>query len=340
MTDLFFGTVTVLIIAAICHAQAFLTRPELFFAVTVAADFRKSTAARHILDRYVISGWLGAAVCLILMTVARVSVPTMTLLAAGVWVAAFLVGRRAATPFASKPTSMREVSLEADDQEHRRAALALAWGPAAIIAAKAAFVFLHWGEVADRIPVHWGWNGADRWVTRSPVAVGGLLAAIGSMALLIALSGYATLFRSRAISASGPGAPPERSNRRIGFFGLLAMAYVMAVTLPPIEGVLPAVPFTPAIIAATTGGMVIALLRSGQGGTRTIGQQVSNSPPLGDRTADNCWKLGLFYYNPDDPSFLVEKRFGIGWTWNFGNRWSWVVIPVVLLTMFLPLLFR
>ena len=30
----------------------------------------------------------------------------------------------------------------------------------------------------------------------------------------------------------------------------------------------------------------------------------------------NYWKLGLFYYNPDDSSIWVEKRFGIGLTVN------------------------
>jgi len=28
----------------------------------------------------------------------------------------------------------------------------------------------------------------------------------------------------------------------------------------------------------------------------------------GDGTPDSCWKLGLFYYNPDDSALFVEKR--------------------------------
>ena len=32
------------------------------------------------------------------------------------------------------------------------------------------------------------------------------------------------------------------------------------------------------------------------------------------------WKLGIFYYNPDNPSESVDKRRGIGTTINFGSK--------------------
>jgi uncharacterized membrane protein len=51
---------------------------------------------------------------------------------------------------------------------------------------------------------------------------------------------------------------------------------------------------------------------------------------VGDRTPDACWKWGLCYVNPADPSILIEKRFGVGYTLNFGNRWTWVVLALLL----------
>jgi uncharacterized membrane protein len=44
--------------------------------------------------------------------------------------------------------------------------------------------------------------------------------------------------------------------------------------------------------------------------------------------------------NPADPSILIEKRFGIGYTVNLGNRWTWIVVglllvPIVVGAMFL-----
>jgi uncharacterized membrane protein len=47
----------------------------------------------------------------------------------------------------------------------------------------------------------------------------------------------------------------------------------------------------------------------------------------------------MFYVNPADPSILVEKRFGIGYTVNLGNRWSWVALVVVLVPAALGVIF-
>lgn len=49
-----------------------------------------------------------------------------------------------------------------------------------------------------------------------------------------------------------------------------------------------------------------------------------------DNTPDECWKWGQLYYNPNDPSLLVEKRFGLGYTLNFARWGSWVLLAAVL----------
>lgn len=38
------------------------------------------------------------------------------------------------------------------------------------------------------------------------------------------------------------------------------------------------------------------------------------------RDDDSKWKFGFIYYNKQDPSIFVEKRVGIGWTMNAGNK--------------------
>ena len=51
-----------------------------------------------------------------------------------------------------------------------------------------------------------------------------------------------------------------------------------------------------------------------------IVEQGSPEAPLTDGLADNRhWVGGIFYVNREDASILVEKRFGIGYTLNFGN---------------------
>ena len=73
-------------------------------------------------------------------------------------------------------------------------------------------------------------------------------------------------------------------------------------------------------------GFIVTLLRAGQGGARLF----ASRPPVGDRTADDRWLGGFIYINRADPALLVEKRMGIGWTLNFGNPWSWLLIAMLV----------
>lgn len=49
-------------------------------------------------------------------------------------------------------------------------------------------------------------------------------------------------------------------------------------------------------------------------------------PDEGDRSPDTAWKLGMIYFNPDDPALWLEKRFGVGYTLNFGRPMAWVIV--------------
>ena len=75
----------------------------------------------------------------------------------------------------------------------------------------------------------------------------------------------------------------------------------------------------------------------------------TNTPAARSRTNvvfrddDRYWYGGFFYSNPDDPAMFVPRRFGIGWTLNFGHpraRQFLITIAVLLLVIVLlpPLL--
>ncbi len=46
----------------------------------------------------------------------------------------------------------------------------------------------------------------------------------------------------------------------------------------------------------------------------------------------------MFYLQPDDPAIFVSKRVGIGYTMNFANKMSWLVLAGMLLIALLPAL--
>ena len=56
------------------------------------------------------------------------------------------------------------------------------------------------------------------------------------------------------------------------------------------------------------------------------------------RDDDRYWYGGVFYNNPDDPAIFVPKRFGLGWTLNFGHPRSRLVLIGLLVGMLVLLI--
>ena len=52
---------------------------------------------------------------------------------------------------------------------------------------------------------------------------------------------------------------------------------------------------------------------------------------------DKYWVLGCFYYNPNDPSTFVQKRFGIGWTVNLGSSKGKLMVACIVLMLVITL---
>lgn len=55
------------------------------------------------------------------------------------------------------------------------------------------------------------------------------------------------------------------------------------------------------------------------------------------RPPDDGWN-GIFYSNRNDPALFVPKRYGIGYTLNLGNRWSWVVLALIFAMVAAPII--
>ncbi len=54
---------------------------------------------------------------------------------------------------------------------------------------------------------------------------------------------------------------------------------------------------------------------------------------------DRYWSGGIFYNNPDDPALFIEKRYGLGWTLNFGHpQAKLVLIGLLVGTLVLSIL--
>ena len=62
-------------------------------------------------------------------------------------------------------------------------------------------------------------------------------------------------------------------------------------------------------------------------------RQTAQLRDASDTTPDECWKLGQFYFNPQDPAYMVERRFGLGYSPNFARPPAWIAAALPLLVI-------
>lgn len=75
---------------------------------------------------------------------------------------------------------------------------------------------------------------------------------------------------------------------------------------------------------------IILAITTGQGGSRVKLSNGTNGEVI-DRDNDKHWKLGVLYFNPNDPAIFLEKRFGVGWTINLARPVAWIIFGVMIL---------
>jgi uncharacterized membrane protein len=334
----------------ICYLMPRLTRPDVYFAVTVPPEFRDSAEGCSILKRYRVEVTI-LSVLALLLVLAAVRIPephyVIGLTLAGLYLQiagaffAYYRARKQVLPHATQPATVREAAL-VPREAHLPGGWLLQLPPFAILAAAAIWLHLHWDQIPEVFPIHWGPSGRPNgWATRS---LAGVYAPLLMGALLCALIGflaYAMPRWSRLIRVGGAAGHAERRFRLVVVSILVAIEYFLALvfmwtSLLPLSHQQAGPPgFVPILLFALAFTVIVVALTIwvGQGGTRLGGTGTVASgvlSPVGDRTPDKCWKLGLFYINRDDPALFVEKRFGIGYTLNFGHPGAWVFLAVLV----------
>ncbi len=215
------------------------------------------------------------------------------------------------------------------------------WLPALTLAAglacgtfAVAYAWAHYAELPGTIPTHFGPSGhPDAFRPKSFAGVMLLPFMVLLLGTFLGGMTWLTAHAKRALRRSAERTSLEAQlrfrtamTRYLSGVSLLAIAMLTLVTVASIRvglGRSDKLPLAMIVLVVllsgyAVGGGVYLALRYGQGGARIEKARVDT--PLTDGLADNRrWVLGMFYVNRDDPSFLVERRFGIGYTLNFGN---------------------
>jgi len=314
------------------------SRPGIFFAVTVVPDFRDSAEAAQILGSYRTQILLHVAIGFGLILLGALVQRPAPLILGVFWLAvaplvAVSQAHKKTLPHAVAHSTIREASLVPRSAQ-LPGGWALQFGPFAILTIVSIYLGVHWAQIPDKFPVHWGIDGRPNgWSERTLAGVYGPLLVAGALVIGISLLAYSFSHLARRMPVPA-GVPSMRDYpHRIAVL-LLGVEYFLAamfslVGLLPITGS-PGV--APILILA--GAILAAALFLG----RWVSHAHDNLPHavsmIGDGMPDSCWKLGLFYFNPDDPALFVEKRIGFGYTVNFARASAWICLALIL---FLPL---
>lgn len=317
--------------AAILWFMPRLTRPDLYFAVTVPSGFRDAPMGKSILRRYRTRLVLISLLAFLIFA-AGVAWVGIRFVSQGVIIQvfagfiAFYLARKRTLPYAVSPTAVRETELK----EHERiipGGWMAALGPFILLAVCAAYLWFYRAEPQSK-------PGSTVYL----LTMSGVL-----VALTLFLYGLARWVRP--VYAGGPEHARELKFRRTVSAIVLAAQYYVSlqaswILFIPRHQPLMAVATVPlALIFALV--VVVVLARLGQGGSRAFaaGQKsLSSAVPVGDRTPDHYWKLGVFYFNPDDSAVFIEKRFGLGYSLNFARPTAWIIVALLLMAPLIPIL--
>lgn len=302
------------------HSLPLLPRPGRLLGLAVAPEIKSGQLGRRLLrtyELYLLPWTLAALLCSLFLPLAWSVVwilcaSLVPLVAAGL---IFSGLRRHLLPFALPQSSLRSVPLKGSDQ---RPALQRWLFAVPLISLLGVGIYLieNWDAIPSRFPIHFDSNGvADGWSARSVAGVFGPLLIGVLVILFLAVNLQLTDSTSRK-SAQHPATRIAR----------IAAAWVIGASFS-LVGLLPLHSFSiQTIVWFDLGSVLLVLGLVGLTASRSAG-----SADTGELTPDACWHGDQFYYNPLDPALFVEKRIGVGVTFNFGNRLSWLVLALTIL---------
>jgi uncharacterized membrane protein len=332
----------VLLNAAILWFIPRLTRPDLYFAVTVPPGFRDEPEAKLILSRYRRELILVSILALIVFVAGIVMLgagfaPAGVMIQAVAGFIAFYRARNRVLPRAVQPTMIREAELQPYNRIIPGGWIAAA-GPFVLLVVVVCASYL-WIRGSSLLHSSAHPNGSPaRSLIVYFLSMTGVLTGLSVML-------YGLAHWVRPVYSGGPARARELQFRRTVAAIVLGAEYYITIQaswiilVPRHQGLISLGLLPLGLVFALV--VIVALARLGQGGSRLATAQASSTPsgvPIGDRTLDRYWKLGVFYFNPDDSAIFVEKRFGLGYSLNFARPTTWFIMALLLLAPLIPIL--
>ncbi|WP_238886887.1 DUF5808 domain-containing protein [Clostridium sp. YIM B02551] len=344
-----------------------LTRKDLIFGVFIPLDRAKDKEIKRITKQYTIELTvfsiivLAAYFCLLntINMIPRIFIITIFLFIIGYFLI-FLRANHKVKKYKGENNLMENkkqvvyVNTTMSKKLRSDAVLPFYWFliPLGVALLNSIIPLMKFDELPAKIAIHWGIDGtANNFVEKSVGAVvtNGLVM-MGVVVLLI-FTNYSIAISKNRIDAAKPVSSSQKlyKFKKINSLFIYSLAIIVTtlITLLNFNSLnIISVNFkqlTPILIILFLVIIIapIALdIRYGQGGSNLKDTTEEKSEDDVTNIDDDAyWKLGSIYYNPNDPSIFVEKRFGVGWTLNFGNKIAIIISIAILIFIISVLLF-
>jgi uncharacterized membrane protein len=204
------------------------------------------------------------------------------------------------------------------------------------------YTIFQYDLLPEQIPTHWGINGeADAFTDKTPISA--IIMPLTLLAMQVMFLGI-NLGKNKSgfkLSATGLNASLTRQltlrkNSSWLMFGISLLLTVMfsffqLTTIHPDLFAGTVMMVTPIIfLVIVLAGTIVFAVKVGRSDKQPIDEVKEE---ITDYDDDTHWKGGIFYFNRNDPSIFVEKRFGVGWTLNFANPIGYIIVFVPLVVV-------
>ena len=209
------------------------------------------------------------------------------------------------------------------------------WVHVAVVTASVALTWALYPQMPDQIVQHVDFNGTvTDYMPKSPLAALFPAAVTAFMAAVMTCSHAMAIRSKRPVDPESPAASAlayalfARMQSIVMFASGVLLTSVIGLAMPlAFAGIVPMGVLGSLVIVAVlviVAASVWVAVAYGQSGARAIRRDAaSGAMPMDE---DRMWLAGIFYCNPYDPSIVVPKRFGVGWTINVGRPGGRAVI--------------
>lgn len=187
----------------------------------------------------------------------------------------------------------------------------------------------------DLVPTHFDFAGnVNQWTPKGPALIAFPLLFEVFMAACFIFSHWMAIRSKKdvdparpAISAYAYGAFARAECILLLVGGSVLTAVLGIVMILMMTEILSMLVTIALIIVATlilVGATIAISVVYGQSGSRLVKRLEENGDIITDN--DEHWKAGVFYWNKDDASLILPKRFGVGWTMNWARPAAWLIV--------------